>query len=163
MSLLPEYWRPVTGYEGLYEASNHGRVRSLPRLMTTGRIISPVVNSRGYWVVSLSRDGVVKQLALHRVILMSFIGPRPEGMHGCHNNGDKSGNTLGNLRWDTPTENRRDIVRHGADFNRRKTHCPKRHEYTPENTHIGNDGYRYCIKCRQEYNERRRLARQKVA
>lgn len=49
-------------------------------------------------------------------VLLAFVGPRPEGMEACHNNGDCTDDSLGNVRWDTPVNNKADMKRHGTDL-----------------------------------------------
>lgn len=68
----------------------------------------------GYLAINLSHDGKKRQFFLHRLMLMAFIGPCPEGYVSCHNNGDKQDNRLANLRWDTQANNLKDKVRHGT-------------------------------------------------
>ena len=119
-----ERWMPVLGFEGFYEASDMGRVRSVPRLVrfgtrgamrtTGGVVLSPVMGSRGYPVVNLTRPGVRRQLFLHKVVLEAFTGGRPEGMEACHNNGETTDARLENLRWDTRSGNHKDKRKHGT-------------------------------------------------
>lgn len=121
---VAEMWRPVLGYEGSYEASNMGQVRSVPRIVRSGAhgamrkaggvILSPIMGSRGYPVVNLTRQGSRRQLFLHKVILEAFTGARPEGMEACHNNGDTADARLDNLRWDTRSGNHKDKRKHGT-------------------------------------------------
>lgn len=106
-----EEWRPVLGFEGLYEASSEGRVRSLDRVRTNlrsngktqtriwrGRIIGQ--HNRDGFVVSLSRDGVLHQRKVHIVICEAFHGRSPEGMRYVEFIDDNPLNySPGNLRW----------------------------------------------------------------
>lgn len=100
------------------------------------------------------KDGTTSRKALvHVLVLEAFVGPRPEGMACCHNDGDGQNNTLANLRWDTYSSNNHDLVRHGTHWNARKTHCPNGHEYTQENTRIYvHNGWnlRYCRACEKQ-------------
>lgn len=112
-SLPGEEWRPVVGWEGYYEVSNQGRVKSLPRITAggtriMGRLRQPAMQGRGnpYWQIHLMRDGVPwYRVAVHRLVLESFIGPCPEGMEACHLNGNGFDNRIENLRWDTHEAN----------------------------------------------------------
>lgn len=130
---MDERWRPVVDYEGLYEVSDRGRVRSLRfgRWGTRQRILRPWTNPDGYKVVELCRRPGSTDKRVHCLVLESFIGPRPDGFYGCHNDGNPSNNHLGNLRWDTPSSNLFDKVKHGRDHNAVKTHCQRGHELGP--------------------------------
>ena len=131
-----ENWKPVVGYEGLYEVSNLGHVRSLDRIVMRsdggarrfrGQIMATVTRDTGHVVLTLRRDGGVHLRRVHRLVLESFVGPCPSGMEACHNDGDPANNRLDNLRWDTRSENQNDSVQHGTQRNARKTHCPLGH------------------------------------
>lgn len=161
-----ENWLPIAGYEGLYEVSDLGRVRSLPRVVqyggsrrgTSATIPGGLMSPHGklYPMVKLAKGGKKSSFNIHQLVLEAFVGPRPEGYVACHCDGDESNNAVSNLRWDTVTENNRDIVRHGNNLNANKTHCPRGHEYTPENTRRirKHPTYRYCRQC--ERNRTRR-------
>jgi hypothetical protein len=115
-----ECWEDVPGYEGLYKASTHGRVKSLGRMKWGGDRV------QWYWlkggvkkvdsklVNMVDKDGVGKLHKLHHVILNTFVGPKPEGMECCHYDGNDSNNRLENLRWDTHLNNEDDKKRHGT-------------------------------------------------
>lgn len=124
---MAEEWRPVVGFEGLYEVSDLGRVRSLDREITCrnrwgstlsyvlpGKVLRPGPAGKGYLKVTLHRDGPHYRY-VHRLVLEAFVGLCPDGMEGCHNLGDRKDNRLSNLRYDTPTENQRDRTAHGKD------------------------------------------------
>jgi HNH endonuclease/NUMOD4 motif len=153
-----ETWRPVLGYEGLYEVSDLGRVRSLDRIVRNGygtrkhagRILA--LGKRTYWLATLSKDGVRKSHDVHVLVAEAFLGPRPPGMYCCHHDDDKDNNRADNLRWDTPGNNNRDTVRNGGHaciWKPRRTHCPKGHELTLENSYPrkGTHGSRICREC----------------
>lgn len=114
-----EEWRAVTGYEGFYEVSDLGRVRSLDRAvrsrggfrLTRGCLLKPQKHSRGYAQVGLGR----RTALVHRLVLDAFRGPCPDGMEGCHNNGVRTDNRLDNLRYDTPVSNAQDRRVHGTN------------------------------------------------
>lgn len=132
----PEEWRPVVGYEGKYEVSDHGRVRSVARVVhrphtgpykVEARVLSPRIAHYGHHYVTLfgqtKKDR--KHFAVHRLVLSAFVGPAPAGLFGCHYDGIPSNNHVSNLRWDTPAGNMQDKFRHGNDFHKNKTHCPR--------------------------------------
>ena len=153
----PEIWKPIPGFEGSYEVSDHGRVRSLDRLGVDGRRIKGKmrkigVNTHGYLRVSLSRDHDKRYYLVHRLVLEAFVGPCPDGMEGCHNDGDPTNANLYNLRWDTRSANMYDKQIHGTDFHRNKTHCPKGHPLSGDNLvpWYAHRGYRKCKICHNE-------------
>lgn len=72
-------------------------------------------NRGGYQEVTLrTGDGHQATCLVHRLVLEAFVGPPPDGCVGCHENGIRSDNRVGNLRWDTPTSNIHDKRRHGT-------------------------------------------------
>lgn len=154
----PEIWKPVVGYEDLYEVSDHGRIRSLGRELTykdgrrgrlPGKMRKISNHNQGYSIISFRRDGVAKTSLVHRVVLEAFVGPCPEGMEACHRDGDRKNNQLSNLRWDSSSENNLDKGRIGRDHNRNKTHCPRGHALEDRNNR-GTErraGRRCCLAC----------------
>jgi hypothetical protein len=160
-----EEWRPVVGYEGLYEVSSLGRVKSLSRVVRKGdshrsvteRILRPGLHQRGYQTVSLWHNGKKSKRNIHQLVLAAFRGVCPEGQVACHNDGNPANNWLDNLRWDTQSNNLRDEVTHGTHPWATKTHCPRKHEYTPENTRTYR-GKRHCRKCESGRSQRRVVA-----
>lgn len=155
-------WLPIPGYEGRYEVSDQGEVRSLPRYRSRGGILRPHPSlPGGYPSVNLRKDGAGKTMRVHALVMLAFVGPRPEGQVTRHLNGNPLDNRLENLTYGTPTENNLDTVRHGGNANARKTHCPQGHPYTPENT-AWYGTYRYCRTCsahhKQASRERKRAA-----
>lgn len=166
---MTEQWRPVVGWEGLYEVSDRGSVRSLDRSVgqwyggvrsVRGRLLSPVTN-KDHCVVGLCRNGMQTNVKVHRLVLEAFVGPAPSGLVCCHNNGDGTDNRLENLRWDTLSANSKDAVRHGANRNANKTHCPSGHEYSPSNTYTYPTG-RICKACSINRKRERRARRSKA-
>lgn len=109
-TLPGERWMPIVGYEGLYEISDAGRVVSL--LHARPREIGSL-GSRGYMRCLLNKNEVVLGAYIHRLVLIAFVGPCPNGMECAHYDGDKANNTLRNLRWATGTDNHKDKRRHG--------------------------------------------------
>jgi hypothetical protein len=159
---MSERWLPVVGYEGLYDVSDMGRVRSLDRVLNDGRnwpgrILKPLMNKdRPYPHVALRIAGHRVDKYIHQLVLETFVGSRPIGLEACHLNDIPADCRLTNLRWDTQSANRRDRIRNGKDYNVNKTKCPKGHPYNKEHTLFTKEGWRYCKTC---VNERRRTAR----
>lgn len=95
---------PIPGHPR-YLVSDAGEVFSLARNRMIG-----YPDKRGRLNVELDR----KHFFVHQLVLLAFIGPRPEGMECCHNNGDHTDNRLSNLRWDTHDSNMKDREKHGT-------------------------------------------------
>lgn len=98
---MQEIWKSVVGYEGLYEVSNLGSVRSLPRKGTniTGRVLRYSTDRCGYRQVILAKFGERKCAKVHRLVAQAFL-PN-ENNHPCINHKDenKQNNNVGNLEW----------------------------------------------------------------
>lgn len=118
-SVGDEQWRPVVGYEGFFEVSDHGGFRSVTRTDRLGRVwegkaIKAFPAHAGHLRVQLRREGTVRHRYLHVLVLEAWIGPRPPGMQCCHNDGNPANNHVNNLRWDSPVANCMDTFRHGT-------------------------------------------------
>ena len=162
-----EDWKPVLGFEGIYEVSDRGRIRSLPRVNAAGhriqgRMMALQRDKWGKLWLHLSRDGKATTSFVHRVVLEAFVGPCPPGHVACHRNDVGDDNRLSNLRWDTPSANRTDQVRNGKDGNARKTHCLRGHPFNSANTIRRANGRRGCVTCQRMHEANayaKRLAR----
>lgn len=114
---MDEEWRPVRGWEGLYEVSNTGKARSLPRPtphgMRGGNELGHYVRKHdGYPEVRLGAPGRKPQKRmLHHLVLEAFVGPCPEGLEALHGPGGKLDASLPNLSWGTRAQNIGDRVR----------------------------------------------------
>lgn len=119
-------WRPIPDFEGLYEVSNFGQVRSIGRDVSNNRgglrwmpdlVLTPHINTKrgGYHSVTLNKDGHKKTVYIHIMVLTVFTGPRPSPeMEGCHGDSNTANNHHDNLRWDTPVNNAADRILHGT-------------------------------------------------
>ena len=102
---IQETWKDIPGYEGLYQASNLGRIRSFKR--NNIRILKPGKNrdGSGYYIVKLYLNSVRKSARVHRLLWTAFNGPIPEGLQINHLNENKADNRLENLSLCTAKEN----------------------------------------------------------
>ena len=103
MGQQQEEFRPVPGYEGYYEVSNFGNVKSL----TNDKILKPCLDGRGYYKVTLSKDGKTKTIRIHILVATAFLGHKPDGYKIVvdHIDNNKLNNNLTNLQLITHREN----------------------------------------------------------
>lgn len=158
-----ETWRPVVGFEGRYEVSDLGQVRSIDRMvisgsdgrmrLSRGQVLSPSAESRGrgHLTVQLWSDNRSYRKYVHVVVLEAFVGPCPDGMESLHFDDVPDNNALSNLRWGTRSDNISDRMRNGGRCNVRKSHCKQGHLYTPGTTKWLASGKRCCLICWREY------------
>ena len=154
-------WRPIPGYEGIYEISSEGEIKSLPRKcaqgwMIGGRILRTPLNNAGYKQVNLHNTDRGSVRLVHRLVLLAFVGPSPEGHEVLHGDGDRTNSRLSNLSYGTRSANVRDAIKHGTHNNASKTHCLRGHEFNEVNTYIAPKGARVCRTCRTFADRRRR-------
>ena len=120
-----EEWRDVEGFEGLYQVSNKGKVRSLDRTVTTsrygkplsmtkrGKVLKTITDRRGYIGVQLSKEGKPYTFKVHRLVARAFL-PNAEGLQEVnHIDGNKRNNDIQNLEWCTRGHNIRHAFRTG--------------------------------------------------
>lgn len=112
-----EIWKPIKDYEGLYEVSNLGRVRSLDRVVirkngiaqkTKGRIIRSAYNSKTrYWHVGLWKNNYRQAITIHRLVAQAFCQNDNPDLYTCvnHIDGDRSNNKVNNLEWCSESQN----------------------------------------------------------
>ena len=118
MESMTEIWKPIRGYEGFYEASSEGRIRSLDREVKVlnqvrhhkGKILAQQIGSSGYRMVAICPEGEKQRMCLvHRLVALAFIGvPTRHRKEVNHKDHDKSNNRPDNLEWVTRKQN----VRH---------------------------------------------------
>lgn len=117
-----EIWKDIPEYEGYYQASNCGRIKSVDRIIIyksgasrffRGKILKPSRDSDGYKIVSLWKSGGLT-LKVHSLVALSFMGERPVNLQVRHLNGKKIDNRLINLKYGTDLENKEDSRIHGT-------------------------------------------------
>ena len=108
-----EVWKDIEGYEGLYQVSNFGNIKSLPRIRHNGKgtyiqkekLLKQTFTSTGYKKVELCKDGKRKGFKVHRLVAIAFI-PNPDNKPEVnHIDGNKINNNIDNLEWVTSSEN----------------------------------------------------------
>lgn len=105
-----EIWKDIEGFEGLYQVSNMGRVRSLDRKdaqgrRLKGRVLADRHNNRGYHLVCLCRDGDIKYRLIHRLVASTFLDNHDNLPQVNHKDENKENNAVSNLEWCTALYN----------------------------------------------------------
>jgi len=171
---MEEIWKPVPGYEGLYDVSNHGRVRSHDQILNRkngtvrwkGKVLKRQRGSKGHYGVNLHKDGKSKTHYIHRLVAEQFLDNPEQHPLVRHLDDVKENNHVSNLAWGTHADNMQDAIRNGRNFNRQlhKTHCPKGHPYSGDNLYLDpKKGRRHCIECKKISYDKdgKRLARER--
>ena len=119
---MTDFWREIPGWEGFYEVSRNGEIRSMTRRIPNSRGFDVIRRSQhrklttdkyGYKVVLLNRAAKYQTRKVHHLVLEAFIGPRPDDSYETlHINGNPADNRVENLRWGTQQENNEDKIRH---------------------------------------------------
>lgn len=120
-------WRDVIGFEGEYQVSENGQVRSLDRVHTyvdsmsrkvtrtyKGKIISKREHKFGYWLVTLSSNGESSTHTVHKLVAEAWLGKRPDELMIRHLDGNPKNNHYSNLAYGNQLENMADAVKHGT-------------------------------------------------
>lgn len=113
-----EIWADIAGFEGYYQVSTYGRVRSLDRYVpdnhnskriARGQILKPYKTPKGYLKITLYKDSkkVYKKCRVHRLVAEAFLKNEDDLPEVNHLDGNKSNNALSNLEWCTQEENLR--------------------------------------------------------
>lgn len=161
-SMETEEWRPVAGFEGLYEISNTGRVKRLERVSaytqggrersrTLPELVMRPVDRCGYNFVLLRKQGETYAKQVHRLVAEAFI-PNPDNLpFVLHWDDVRKNNWVSNLRWGSPSENLHDTVRNGNHPGKNKTRCPHGHLLKEPNLVPSSllNGARRCLSCKR--------------
>lgn len=123
-----EEWKDIAGFEGMYQVSNMGQVRSLDRFddrgrHLKGRVLAQSINTSGYLSFNPSIDGKANLKYTHRFVALAFI-PNPDNLPQVnHMDGNKHNNHVSNLEWVTQKEN----INHAWDNGLIKNHSGENH------------------------------------
>lgn len=123
-----EYWKNIYGYEKIYQVSNFGRIKRLPTVIqrrinktifnqnVPGKILSVKGKcAKVYPMINLCKNGKFTPRTIHSIVAETFLGVLPLGQHVCHIDGNPLNSHVSNLRYDTPTGNASDRIKHGTD------------------------------------------------
>lgn len=128
-----EQWKDIPGFEGFYQVSNLGKVRSLDRVVNTsrgpwkykGRLLKKLVDGRGYLVINLCSAGTQTTRTIHSLVAEVFIGPRLKSQEVRHLDGSRTNCVLSNLVYGTKSDQFADDIRNGARTLGEKWHASK--------------------------------------
>jgi len=116
-----EIWKNISGYEKLYQISNFGNVKSLPKKrkgpnwikITDEIILKQSIDKWGYHAVKLTKNGNSKFHLVHRLVLYAFVGKENKGQETLHLDDNTHNNNINNLKWGTKSENIKQMHAHG--------------------------------------------------
>ena len=126
MSIVDEIWKDVVGFEGYYQVSNLGRVRSLDRYVENsgigkgsgrrfhkGQVLKARIARHGYYQITLHKPMVKTSFTIHLLVAPVFLGDRPKGFQVNHLDGNKLNNCVENLEYCSPKDNTHHAFRLG--------------------------------------------------
>ena len=134
-----ENWKPVVGYEGFYEVSDYGRIRTVEHVSKSScrnggsrkvpsHLLKQNEKRNGYLMVDLCKEGKIRTTLVHRIVADAFLGPEPQ-LQVNHKNLNKKDNRVANLEWVSAKENSTHRVANGAQPpcpHRKKVRCVER-------------------------------------
>lgn len=117
---MQEIWKDIPNYEGLYQASNFGRIKSIQyfnhtnnKIYPRDKILKPILNEKGYCRVDLSKSGKSKRHRVHRLVAKTFL-PNPYNLLEVnHIDGNKQNNNVNNLEWCSRSYNMKEAYKLG--------------------------------------------------
>lgn len=148
-----EIWKDIEGYEGSYQVSDLGQVRSLDRQTNggwmKGQILKPFVHPLGYHQYRLYDGGFGVTKQVHTLVGKAFLTPKSGDDMVLHGPNGVSDNSVSNLSWGTAKQNALDRTRDGTNHQALKTHCPREHILSEPNLQKGKlkKGLRDCLAC----------------
>lgn len=125
---MEEKWKDIPGYEGLYQASNLGNIRSVTRVhryikkgklcfrTRLGHTLSPNINNHGYLYLCLCKNKHRWYAKVHRLVAITFLSNPNNFTDVNHKDGNKKNNIIENLEWCSHSENQKHAIRHGLNM-----------------------------------------------
>jgi transposase len=107
-TMFDQIWKPILGYENLYEASNDGQIRSFHDKKIKKQSLS---SNKKYFRVTVTKNKVSKQITVHRLIAWAFLGKQEHGVEVRHINGNSHDNYISNLKYGSRSDNMQDAIR----------------------------------------------------
>lgn len=114
-----EIWKNIPNYNGLYQVSNLGKIKSFIDNHGSYRekiLKTHAVSRYGHQALGLTKNKITRPYSVHRLVLETFVGPCPQGKECRHIDGNPQNNRLKNLRWGTRSENKQDSMKHGTHY-----------------------------------------------
>jgi hypothetical protein len=113
MNIINEVWKDISDYEGFYQVSSQGRVKSIDRIVGSNSrkkalrstILKPALSTSGYLCVSLWKDNKGATKSIHGLVALAFLGVCPDGCNVNHKDGNKLNNHIENLEYCTFAQN----------------------------------------------------------
>ena len=115
---MKEIWKDIIGYEGLYQVSNLGRIKSLPRNGTVKeqKILKQTLDTNGYLTIGLHKNNKAKKINIHRIVAETFVANINNYNIINHKDGNKQNNRVDNLEWCTQKHNIKEAIRLGLQI-----------------------------------------------
>lgn len=159
--MCEEVWKDVPGYEGYYQVSSIGRIKSLYRLVpnrgstytVTEKILKGLPSTDGRLGVFLCGPNGKGRKPIHKIVALTFLGECPPGLIVCHNDGNYLNNRFDNLRYDTYSSNALDTVKHGNNKEANQIACVRGHKLDKDNLRLSGlkAGRRQCKACNRAW------------
>ena len=147
---MTEIWRDIKSYEGLYQVSNLGKVKSIERVVTNNKhggvrvvketILHPTDNGHGYKIIGLRKDGHRKNFYIHRLVATAFIPNPTQAKYINHIDYNRENNKINNLEWCTQREN----INHSRENMRKPKSCCRPSNTGHKYVYFRNGTYRVC-------------------
>lgn len=154
--VLMESWKDIQGYEGLYQVSNLGRIKSLERVVANNKnggvrtveekILTPTDNGNGYKLVGLNKNRHRKNHYVHRLVAVAFVSNPTQAEYVNHIDYNRENNKANNLEWCTQKENIQHSIEHLRKPHRTSRQTNTGHKYI----YLRNDKYRVCVPNKKE-------------